>query len=257
MQNSIFITGAGSGIGRETARLFGQRGWFVGIYDLDEQALAALADELPEGATHRQRVDVTDRAQLEKAIEAFGERTGGKMDVLVNNAGVMAMEPFADMSAETMDRTIDVNCRAVVQGTRAALPLLERSPRATVMNLGSASAFYGVPDLAVYSASKFFVRGLTEALELELAPRGIRVVDVMPSYVSTPMVTKQKHQAGSVETQGVKLTPSDVANAIVRVIEKPDGRVHHILQPDVAVLGRFSTIFPSISRRIMKRFSKL
>ena len=94
----------------------------------------------------------------------------------------------------------------------AALPLLRSTKGAHVVTMGSASGVYGVPELATYSASKFFVRGFTEALSLELEREGIAVADVMPLWVKTPLVTEQKVRPGSLETFGAKLTAEEVAS---------------------------------------------
>ena len=175
MTRSIFVTGAAAGIGRATAVLFARRGWLVGLYDVDEAGLARVAAEIGESATVRGRLDVADPRAFEPAIAAFGDRTGGRMDVLFNCAGILRMGAFDAIPIAEYERQVAINVLGPIYGIRAALPLLARGERPAIVTMSSASAQYGVPEMAVYSATKFFVRGLTEALELELSARGVRV----------------------------------------------------------------------------------
>ncbi|CAN5260860.1 hypothetical protein BH09MYX1_BH09MYX1_17650 [soil metagenome] len=120
---SIFITGAASGIGKATARVFAERGFFVGLYDVDEDGARELAATLGPNAIAG-ALDVRDRTAYAKAIAAFGDRTGGTMDVLFGCAGVLKFAAFTDCTAEEADRQIAINVNGVVNGIYAALPLL-------------------------------------------------------------------------------------------------------------------------------------
>ncbi|HAB08985.1 MAG TPA: short-chain dehydrogenase, partial [Alcanivorax sp.] len=200
--DSILITGAASGIGLATARRFHTNGWRVGLLDVNEGALQAVHAELGERCWYR-RLDVTDMGQCEAAVAAFAESAGGRLDVLFNSAGVLRMGHFEDLSAEQHRFTLDVNVAGTLQMCLAALPYLKQSRSPRVLNMSSASALYGVPHLASYSASKFAVRGLTEALDLEWRRHGIRVQDLMPPFVNTGMVNKQTFEAPVVRRMGV------------------------------------------------------
>lgn len=209
---TIFITGAGSGIGAATARLFHGRGWTVGAYDLDPASVAALASELGAGCVAGQ-VDVTDRASVDKGMADFLAQTGGRLDVLCNNAGVFDDVAFAEQGAASIDRIVSVNIHGVVNCAQAGFPALRDTPGARLVNIGSAAAIYGVPRESVYSGSKFFVRGLSEALRLEWAEHDIGVALIMPAYVATPMVETADHISWA-EKFGVRLKAEDVAEAI-------------------------------------------
>jgi NAD(P)-dependent dehydrogenase (short-subunit alcohol dehydrogenase family) len=221
-----FITGAAHGIGRATAALFAKQGWFVGLADVDEAALAALAQELggPRQAWTC-RLDVTSAAEWQAALAAFFAHTG-RVDLLVNNAGILISGPFTANPLARHHALVDVNVKGVLNGCHLAKPYLLRTPGARVINLSSASAEYGQASLATYSATKFAVRGLTEALSIEWEPDGIRVMDVMPLFVRTAMV--EGMDAASVRRLGVRLVPEDVARVVLKAAryEGGYGRVH-------------------------------
>jgi NAD(P)-dependent dehydrogenase (short-subunit alcohol dehydrogenase family) len=187
-RKSIFITGAASGIGAETARLFSKRGWFCGLYDVNEMGLRAVAAELGAGNSHAAKLDVTKRADWAAAMTGFSEATGGKMDVLFNNAGIGRHGWFEDVPPEDSDLVIDVNVKGVINGVYAALPLLKATPGARIVNTASTAGIVGAPQLAVYSASKWAVRGLSEALDAEFRDLGIKVTSLMPWFVDTPIL---------------------------------------------------------------------
>ena len=187
-RRAIFITGGGSGIGRATARHFAAQGWFVGIADVNQAGIDETAALLPAGASSRHIMDVRDRDQWQAALAAFAETSGGRLDVLFNNAGIGSGGQYMDMAPEEADRLIAINFGGVVNGIYAALPLLRATPGSTILNTGSASGFYGVAGLAVYSATKFAVRGLTEALDIEFAKHGIKVRSLMPGFIDTPLL---------------------------------------------------------------------
>jgi NADP-dependent 3-hydroxy acid dehydrogenase YdfG len=209
---SILITGAGAGIGATTAQLFVKNGWYVGLYDRDLNAVQALADALGENA-HAGLLDVTQAEQWDAALADF-MAWRGQLDVLLNNAGILYSGPFESIHLDEHARLLQVNVQGVINGCHAALPYLQQSTPARVINLSSASALYGQQNLATYSASKFAVRGLTEALDGEWARYGIRVMDIMPLFVQTAMVKDMN--AGSIKRMGVHLTPDDVATVIWR-----------------------------------------
>ena len=247
---AIFITGAASGIGRETALLFARRGWRVGATDLDEAGLTRLAGEIGGERCLAARLDVRDAAAWRERIDAFAAWTGGRMDALFNCAGIMTMGPFETVPVETHVRTVEVNVIGVLLGLHTAFGLLKATPGAHVVSMGSASGVYGVPDLATYSATKFFVRGLTEALNLELERHGIVVSDLMPLYVDTPMVRDQTYRAGSLETFGARLTPRQIAEIVWKASHRK--KVHWKPTALLKVLDYLGGALPWISRPTMK-----
>ena len=250
MDQAIFITGAASGIGRETARLFAERGWRVGLYDVDAAGVKATAAEIGEERTLAATLDVRDGAQYRQRVEEFGRWSGGRMDALFNCAGIMRMGPFDQTSLAEHVRTVEVNVVGVLTGIHVSLALLKATPGAHVLTMGSASGIYGVPDLATYSASKFFVRGLTEALNIELERHGIVVTDLMPLYVDTPMVRSQTYRAGSLNTFGARLTPRQIAELAWRAIH--GRRVHWVPGALLKALNYVGGALPFVSRPTMR-----
>jgi NAD(P)-dependent dehydrogenase (short-subunit alcohol dehydrogenase family) len=213
MTGSVFVTGAGRGIGQAIARRFADGGYTICAVDVDEAGLEALKAEAAEKnwSVWTSRMDVTDFAGWQAALRAFAEVTDGRLDVLVNNAGLLSSGPFVDIPEERHKQIVDVNVTGVMFGCLAAFPYLRDTPGARVLNLCSASAIYGQPELASYSATKFAVRGLTEALELEWQPHDIAVRALWPLFVDTAMVAGM--QTGSVESLGVHLSADDVAES--------------------------------------------
>jgi NADP-dependent 3-hydroxy acid dehydrogenase YdfG len=258
MSKAIFITGAASGIGRAAALLFAKRGWFVGLYDVNREGLESLGREIGDARSTHDVLDVTDLEAFRRAVDAFGAASGGKMDALFQSAGVLEMGLFSDVPPQRAMRMIDINVKGVVNGVYAALPMLEKTHGSAMVTMCSASAVYGTPELAVYSATKFFVRGLTEALDIELRKRRVRVVDVMPLYVDTPMVNDASHKARSMSTLGVKLKAEDVAERVLAAVEAPvRGAPHVIPQANVRLLRTLSGLIPSSGRTIQRFFAKL
>ncbi len=187
-RKTIFITGAASGIGAETARYFSRMGWFVGLYDIDEANLTDRVNEIGEENCVAGRLDVRDRMAWSIAIETFGSATDGMLNVLFNNAGIGRHGWFEDIAPEDADAIIDINVKGVINGVYAALELLKVTRGARIINVASTAGFVGSPQLAVYCASKFAVRGFTEALDVELSSLDIKVTSLSPWFVDTPIL---------------------------------------------------------------------
>jgi len=188
---AMLVTGGGSGIGRAVAQLFSARGWRVGLADIDAQGLRDTAALLAADRTSTHVMDVRDPSEWEEVLADFARVSDGRLDVLFNNAGIAAGGPFAEIGLDAIDRVIDVNFRGMTYGARMAYPYLKATPGACLLNTASASAIYGSAGLAIYSATKFAVRGLTEALDAEWAPEGIRVRSLMPSFIDTNLLSAQ------------------------------------------------------------------
>ena len=245
---SVLVTGAGHGIGRATAELFAREGWVVGLYDVDADAVEEVRAGLPGTRTVGGHLDVTDADGWRAALSAFTAQTGGTLDVLVNNAGVLVSGPFGEVPLERQRRVVDVNLAGVVNGCATAFPYLR--PGSCVVNLASASALYGQPGLATYSATKAAVCALTEALDLEWEVHGIRVVDVLPLFVETGMVAPLRGSR-SLQSLGVHLTAQDVA-AAVRLAVDDRSRVrgpHRAVGRQAQVLAATARLGPQRLRR--------
>lgn len=257
---ALFVTGGGAGIGRATALRFLREGWTVGAFDIDTDALSSLTGEAGglRGELVTGALDVRDVAQFADRLASFTAGTG-RLDVLVNNAGILLAGRFAEHDHAALTREIDVNVRGVLNGLHAGHPHLRRTPGATVVNLASASAIHGQSELANYSATKFYVRGLTEALDLEWAADGIRVVDLWPLFVGTGMLDGV--QTGTTSSLGVRLTAPDVADAVWDAVHASRARrlLHQVHFPvglparAMAMGSRFSPAW--LTRRINDRLA--
>ncbi|GAA4216264.1 SDR family oxidoreductase [Sphingomonas endophytica] len=186
---AMLVTGGGSGIGRAVAQVFSARGWRVGLADIDAQGLRDTAALLPADRTSTHVMDVRDPSEWEEVLADFAHVSDGRLDLLFNNAGIAAGGPFAEIGLDAIDRVIDINFRGLTYGARMAYPYLKATPGACLLNTASASAIYGSAGLAIYSATKFAVRGLTEALDGEWAAEGIRVRSLMPSFIDTNLLS--------------------------------------------------------------------
>jgi NADP-dependent 3-hydroxy acid dehydrogenase YdfG len=261
-RRAVFITGAAAGIGRATALTFARNGFTVGGYDIDEVGLKSLADEIDElgGTVVTGHLDVTDSDEMAQRVSEFAQAADGRLDVMINNAGIMRTGQFENIDVAAHLKEIDINAKGVVNGLHAAFPYLQSTPKSVVVNLASASAIYGQAELAVYSATKFFVRGITEALDIEWNRHDIRVIAMWPLYVQTAM-TDNVH-TGTTESLGIKLTAQDVADAIVAAAEPSWLRraIHQVHFPvgsqtkTMALGSRFSPAW--LTRLVNKRLAR-
>jgi NADP-dependent 3-hydroxy acid dehydrogenase YdfG len=210
----VAITGGARGIGRATALALARRGARVAIGDLDAPLARAVAAGLGGRAVGLE-LDVRSPASW-TAFLAEAEAALGPLDVLVNNAGVLHVGPFLEEDEAWTRRQIEVNVLGVVFGMRAVLPGMRGRGTGHVVNVASAAARIGVPNEAVYAATKHAVAGLSESVRQELRGSGVEVSLVMPGLVRTELA------AGTTGARAtVVLEPEDVAAAIVAALERP------------------------------------
>jgi NADP-dependent 3-hydroxy acid dehydrogenase YdfG len=244
----IFITGAASGIGRETALFFAKKGWFTGIVDVNEEGLKQLETKIGPANCHVQMMDVTDPENVQNAIDTFAAETGGRMDVLLNNAGIIKFGFFETVDIADHLRIVDVNFKGCLNCIYYSLKYLRKTPGARIINMSSASALYGIPDVSVYSATKHALSAFTEALDFELEESGVTVCDIRPPYVNTPLL-ETKEDVFSIEKMGIKLEPQNIAESIWKAAHK------HKLHWNVSstgALGLVTRLFPFATRWIIK-----
>ena len=251
---SILITGGAAGIGLATAERFSREGWTVGVYDVDADGLAKVKANHPDWITGT--LDVRDENQWAQALEEFTSHTGGTLDVLDNNAGILVAGLITDISADAVRRQIEIDALGVALGAQIAHPYLKRTPGAHLVNISSASAIYGQPEIAVYSATKFFVAGLTEALELEWENDDIRVVGIWPLWAKTALAA---NDAKSTKTLGVRITPEQVADKVWESVhpstqDKLLHRTAYTVGLQTTVLANAAKFVPNFVSRTINKF---
>lgn len=264
---SVFITGAGSGIGRAGAELFLAKGWRVGAVDRDAKGLETITTG-PHGARLWTReVDVTDRDTLSAALASFcADNRDGGLDMMWNNAGIGQSGWFEDVPYDLAMRVVDVNLRAVLSGAFEALPYLRKASGSLMFTTSSSAATYGLPMSAVYSATKCAVKGLTEALSVEWHRHGVRVADVLPGFIDTAILretpnhskggatmTDQELEEGLPKRGMMRIIPaSGVAEAALAAYHHPR-RLHWYVPQSIRWIDRLKGLSPEFVRsRITK-----
>ena len=239
--NNIFITGATGGFGQAVARHFSARGYFVGLFDLDEDKLAVLADELggPDRCYHRV-LDVTDVEGARAAVAGFAEASGHGLQVLFNNAGISAVGDFEDVDIERQRAVLEVNLFGVFNVTHAALPIMRTTPGAHVITVSSASAIHGNPELVAYAATKRAILSFSESLDISLRGSGVAVSDLLPMYAKTAIVEDVAHLHR--KNPDIKLTPEDIAEEVWDIVETK--RFRSYVGRDTKVFARLARVLP-------------
>lgn len=221
-QSTILITGASSGIGEATARELAARGarLFLGARRTDR--LAVLAEELGQNAAWHS-LDVVDAGSFDTFVAA-AEARFGRIDALVNNAGVMPLAPLAALKRDEWKRMIDVNIHGVLNGIAAVLPRFTLQGSGHVINVASIAAHMVVPSAAVYCGTKHAVRAITEGLRLE--HDDIRATLISPGVVATELghdITDPAIADALIEWRKQSLTPDAIARAVRFALEQPAG----------------------------------
>jgi 3-oxoacyl-[acyl-carrier protein] reductase len=216
---TALITGASRGIGAATARMLDAAGVKLGL-------VSRSGDDLGIPGALGVAADVRDPGEIGAAVETVAERHGG-FDILFVNAGVGAYGPILDLAPEHLDEMIEVNVKGAIHTVRAALPHLLRSPAADIVTLASEAGRRGLPNEAVYCASKFAQVGLTRALDHELREKGIRCTNVCPGGVATDFAMGRGRTPDMPALAGM-MRPEEVAEAVLFVLTRP--RTHRILE---------------------------
>jgi len=224
MEKVILITGASSGIGEGIARELGNAGAKVLLGARRLERIEAIAAEISNhgGIAEARELDVTNRVSMAEFVQTALDYWG-RVDVLINNAGIMPLSPLAAGKQDEWERTIDVNIKGVLWGIGAVLPVMEAQGYGQIINLGSIGALSVVPTAAVYCASKFAVRAISDGLRQENSK--IRVTCVNPGVVESELastITHAETMAVMDAYRTVALKPADIARAVRHVIEAPE-----------------------------------
>jgi NADP-dependent 3-hydroxy acid dehydrogenase YdfG len=220
----VLITGASSGIGEATARQLAANGARVVLGARRTERLQAIAGDIEKaGGTVRLRsLDVTDRGDME-AFAAFAESEFGGIDVLVNNAGVMPLSPLSALKIDEWNWMIDVNIRGVLHGIAAVLPRMEAKGQGHIVNVSSIGGFVVQPTAAVYAATKFAVRAISEGLRKESDK--IRCTCVYPGVVTSELADTISDPVARERMQSYRkmaIGPDAIGRAIQFAIEQPN-----------------------------------
>lgn len=247
-RQSIFITGAASGMGLETARLFAERGWFVGGYDVDRAGLDALSKELGDETSMMRVLDVTDREDYERALSEFADRSGGRLDLLFNNAGIGKGGFFDEQSFDDVMAVVNVNFVGVLNGIHLAAGLLKATPNSLCFTTSSSSATFGMAGIAVYSATKHAVKGLTEALSVEFARFGVRVADTLPGLIDTAIIPDEWRENAAPDGMFRLIQPIEIAKIVWAAYHDDPERLHWFVPEEIADLDKASALDPEGTR---------
>jgi NADP-dependent 3-hydroxy acid dehydrogenase YdfG len=219
----IAITGASSGIGEGIARVLAERGAHVVLGARRTDRLEKLVAEITDkgGSARFRAVDVTSRADTQAFVD-FARDAFGPLDVIVNNAGVMPLSPLAAMKVDEWDRMIDVNIKGVLYGIAAVLPEMKARGRGQIINIASIGAHSVAPTAAVYCATKYAVRALSDGLRQENTD--IRVTVISPGVVESELastITDAETAGFMTEYRRIAITPDAIGRAVAFAIEQP------------------------------------
>ncbi len=264
----IAITGAGSGIGRALALDLAARGAVLALADKDEAGLAETKRLLGNRPASITALDVTDTPALHAWISA-AVSDFGRLDGIINNAGLSVVAPFADCPRADFDRVMAVNFTGVVEGCRAALPHVRASAAKDgvgwIVNISSVFGMMGYPTQSAYNASKYAVRGLTEALAMELAltDPNVCVIRVHPGGIKTNVAKNAKRVAllpgqdpntdfAAEFEKNAPTTPEQAAATIIRGMERRQHRV--LIGPDARFIDWMVRLFPVKHFKVIGNF---
>lgn len=245
---TIAITGAARGIGYATATALLRRGARVVIGDRDVAALEPAVARLSElGVASGHPLDVTDPESFATFLGKARADGPGRIDVLINNAGVMPIGAFLELTDEAIRTSIEVNFCGVLTGCRQVLPEMLERGSGHIVNIASLAGVMAVPGQVVYAGTKFAVVGLSTALADEVADRGVDVSVVMPPFTNTELISGTKPIAANRPVE-----PEEIAAAIVKVLNKP--KTHVAVPTAVRVpLGIIAVLGPRGRRWVQRR----
>jgi len=245
------ITGAGSGIGRALARQFNAEGCKLLISDISEQGLKETVHLLPrkEVLVQSHILDVADKSAFQAWAKSIADEHG-KVDIVINNAGVAVGSPVEESNYEDIEWLMGINFWGVVYGTREFLPLLRQSSQGHLVNISSIFGIVGIPTQSAYNASKFAVRGYTEALRHEMVGSNIHVCCVHPGGIKTNIAANARMTNSDISREEAAANFDNLANTtaesaaaqIITAIEKRKKRL--LIGRDAKYMSIISRLFP-------------
>ena len=224
--NVVVITGASSGLGESTARLLAASGAKVALGARRKDRIDALVKDITAkgGSAIGFKTDVTKRSDVEALVKGAMDKYG-RIDVIVNNAGIMPIAPLAALKVEEWDRMIDVNIKGLLYGVAAALPIMQKQKQGHIINIASVAGFkVFAPGGTVYSATKFAVRAVTEGLRMEHKADNIRATIISPGAVASELPESSSEEAtreNMREFYKIAIPADSIARAIAYAIEQP------------------------------------
>ena len=220
----VIISGAARGIGKAIALQFAKKGWYLALLDLDIGTLTETALEIPSEQRCYVQCDITKDEEVLNAIQYMTNKTNGRVDLLVNNAGLIEVGDFDQLSLEVQQKLIDVNFTGLIRLTYHTLPALKNTPRSRIINMSSASALIGNPELSVYAATKAAVKSLTEGWSIAFKKYDIKVSDLLPLFVRTNMVYGYYDKYRHMTEKTARLSPEQVARVVWKASKS--NRIH-------------------------------
>ena len=249
----VIVTGASSGIGRAIALELARQRARVIVTARREERLLSLVQEMRAfgGQANFVNGDITEEELRRRLLEAAKDRFGG-VDILINNAGITGAGRFDEASRERLRQLFEVNVFAVVELTRLALPMLKQGSQPLVVNVGSACSYVALPNLAEYSATKFAIRGFSEALRAELHHDGIGVLLVCPGTVETEIWTNMIEETGQTSWRARRgATPEFIARSVVWAMRRGSHEICPDLQSGFAHYA--SRLCPAVVAAVLAR----
>jgi len=249
---SVLVTGASSGIGHDVALAFGEQGARVAVLARRRVHLETLAQKINKagGKALALDCDVTDRARVFWAVDQVKE-SFGKIDILINSAGLLISDPVEQMRPEDLEKMMTVNLFGALNAMQAVLPLMRQAKAGNIVNISSLAGRRGMTPLGGYSATKFALVGMTEALRVELFNTGIKVSLVMPGVIDTPMARDAlKHNSlKGMPAAMMAMPPRWVTWAVLAAAAF--GLTEVDVPPGAAVAEKLASLFPGVTDAIL------
>ena len=257
-QKRFFITGAASGIGRQLARSFAERGARLFLTDIDETGLKRLTHEPAFSGrdVFLARLDVSSLARWKTVFRQALRKLDG-IDVILNVAGYLAPGYVHEFDPREVNRHFDINIKGVVYGTRLAAEHMVGAGGGHIINIASMAGLAPVPGIALYSASKFAVRSFSLAAAMELETRGVHVTVICPDPVQTPMLDRQAAfpEAALTFSAPRYLTVEQIEGAVHRALTRP---VYEIILPGYrGLLAKFASFAPALAPPLGRLFTRI